>query len=313
GDPQGRGQPSPRLRINPDAAFSVGISVNTDVVTVLVTDLACNVVEEIRFETQPLSRDITLQKLKRILAEIQENRGLQADKLLGIGFAISGFFVKRGEQINAPEPLKDWSLRPLHAELENYFRTPVWLENGATTGAIGESLVGAGLTYENFGYLAFNYGFGGGLVLSGKPFFGSHGNAGELSAVLRPEEIENRPGLGSLVGELNDAGHEIRSMLELQERFDLNWPQASYWIEQVTPQLERIIHALTAIIDPQAIVFGGEIPRELAKALIKGHRFWHDERYQANRPMPDMIVSSLENDSSALGAALLPLKSEYFI
>ncbi|WP_299212142.1 helix-turn-helix domain-containing protein, partial [uncultured Tateyamaria sp.] len=26
GDPQGRGQPSPRLRINPDAAFSVGIS-----------------------------------------------------------------------------------------------------------------------------------------------------------------------------------------------------------------------------------------------------------------------------------------------
>lgn len=64
---------------------------------------------------------------------------------LDVGVAIAGFFVAGRSQVNASEPLQDWSLVDLVPILEEALRLPVWLENNATTAAIGESLLGVGL------------------------------------------------------------------------------------------------------------------------------------------------------------------------
>lgn len=310
--PQGRGQPSPILSLNPDAVFSVGITVNTDSATILITNFACKVIAERTIETQPCSMKSTLSKLKKILEECLKNKGVARENVIGIGFAIAGYFLEKRKVINAPEPLKDWSLEPIDMMLEDHFNLPVWLENNATTGAIGESLVGAGLIHNTFGYLAFNYGFGGGLILEGKPFFGHYGNAGEFSTIYSPDRIDDRPALNSLVIELNKAGYPISNITELNRNLDVTWPEVDVWIDRVTPQLNEIIHALMAIIDPEAIVFGGELPVPLGKRLMKSVTFWQEGRYGLPPPRPLLKHGLISQDSSALGAALIPLKYCYF-
>src|ERR1051325_6573639 len=44
--PKGPGQPSPRIELVREAACSVGISINTDSITLCLADLGCRVLEE---------------------------------------------------------------------------------------------------------------------------------------------------------------------------------------------------------------------------------------------------------------------------
>ena len=51
--------------------------------------------------------------------------------------------------------------------------------------------------------------------------------------------------------------------------FDPNWPGVAEWVEITVPAYNRLVNALCAIADPQAIVFGGQIPARLAQMLIE--------------------------------------------
>ncbi len=121
----------------------------------------------------PTHRRDTLFVLKERLRNALSAQGIPHEKIVGIGFSMAGFFMGPDRHFNAPELLRDWSLVDLRRELETLFDLAIWTENNGTTGAIGESAVGAGRDYSTFGYLSFNYGFGGGIVLEGKPFFRS--------------------------------------------------------------------------------------------------------------------------------------------
>ena len=82
---------------------------------------------------------------------------------------------------------------------------------------------GAGLWARSFAYFSFNYGFGMGLILDGKPYFGSHRNAGEMRMFRPDDETENRPALRYLIDELRRNGVRIDSVADLKERFDPAW------------------------------------------------------------------------------------------
>ncbi|NLS00966.1 ROK family transcriptional regulator [Rhizobium sp. P38BS-XIX] len=310
-----RGQPSPTIELARQSAFSVGISVNTDAVTISLADFGCDVVDQKTIKGVPDDRRKTLSLLAAELNVILERHGLSRQKLIGLGFAMSGFFVGDDRRFNAPEPLRDWSLIDLQPELEDVFALPAWLENNATTGAIGESLRGAGRWCQTFAYLSFNYGFGGGLVLEGKPYLGFHGNAGEFSVIYNPDESPRRPALQYLIRLLRDRGVDIRSIEELKHNFDPSWPGVEDWLSEAMPMLDRLIATLTGVLDPQAIVFGGQIPPELGRMMISRARVpsQRKHRYGVAPLGPRLVLSETKGDASTIGAALLPLKFRYFL
>jgi len=253
----GRGKPSPGLKLVPTALFSAGISVNTDAIQLALADLSCQVIEEVVVETDPTDRVRALADLRRRLDEMLGVHEVSRDRLIGVGFSISGFKSGRAGAFIAPVPLTDWSNRDLRAEIAETFDLPVWLENNATAGAIAEAMTGTGLVYDSFAYLSFNYGFGGGIVNGGKVLAGGFGNAGELGAIYTVEELEHRPALGELMKRLQAHGVGITTISELARYYDPAWPGIDDWIKEVAPQLNLIIRALRAIADPMAIVFGG--------------------------------------------------------
>jgi predicted NBD/HSP70 family sugar kinase len=307
----GRGQPSPRIELVCEAVYTAGISITTDSITLCLADLGCHVLEEVHIRTTPLHRTASLSAMTNALERVLSRNGVTRDRLLGIGVAIAGFFVAGRSQVNAPEPLQDWSLIDLVPILEDTFQLPVWLENDATTAAIGESLLGAGLWAQNFTYLAFNYGFGAGTVLNGKPLFGTHGNAGELT-LFTPEEAKHRPTLCSLMDELRTQGIHVDSMEDLRQRFDPAWPGVEAWIERTLPTLNRTINALAGLFDPEAIVFGGQLPLALGRMLIERVRFLDIHRYGVGPDRPKLVLAETNSDASAIGAALVPLKERLF-
>ena len=308
--PSRRGQPSPSLHLNPDFTFTIGISVNTDRAGVSLMNFAGNPVTEV-IRTEGLDMATALDRIEEVMLRLIKRAGLAVDGMFGIGFGIAGYLLDT-TRYNAPLPLQEWSLIELGPLLSRRFDTPVWTDNGANTAAICETLFGTGRYTPDFAYLSFNYGFGGAIVMNGELLQGGHGNAGEFSGMYDVVASSHRPALKFLIERLNARGVEISSIYELRRSFDPSWPGVPEWLDEVTPAYNSLINAICAIVDPQAIVLGGEMPRELAEMFILRTEFYNRPRYGVPRRVARLLISEVAGGASASGAAALPLKAEFF-
>ena len=68
----------------------------------------------------------------------------------------------------------------LKAELQERLGWPVFLENDANAAAIGEMWLGAARGFRDVVSVTLGTGVGGGVILDGKLWSGSHGSAGEI-------------------------------------------------------------------------------------------------------------------------------------
>lgn len=308
----GPGKPSPNIVLNDQARFGVGILVNTDSVVVSIASLNCTPLVTRHCSVDVSKRGPALDAIKVELEKMLKDENIPYEALCGIGFTLPGFFVEGRVKFNAPELLRDWSLVDLRPEIVERFKLPVTLENSANAGAIGETLGSLGNRYKNFVYLGFDYGFGGAIVINGRLHAGHAGNAGELSTIWIGDELQHRPAMGLLLKHLQHYGIELSGIDELRREFDPNWKGLDEWIDQTMPHLNRLIFGLTGIIDPEAIVFGGQIAPQLAQILIDRVRFPDQFRYSQPPPFPDLILGSSTEDPAAIGVAQLPLKHTYF-
>jgi predicted NBD/HSP70 family sugar kinase len=307
----GRGQPSPTLRLDAGYAYSAGISVNTDVADISIVDLAGNSLgaDSVSLRERTMAQGLAL--IRASIDELRNRSGLPDNRFFGIGVGIAGFHAG-GTRYNASLPLHEWSLIELGPLMHDFFGKPIWVLNGGKTGAIAESMFGVGRHIKNFAYLSFNYGFGGGLVSDGELLHGGNGNAGEFSQMYDDDEVTRRPALQLLIEKLSRSGVEIPSINYLRRHFDPQWPGIADWIEEITPAYNRLINGIWAVFDPQAIVFGGQVPPRLAELMIERTQIFGKPRYGASRPSPKLIISEIESDASAIGAAVMPFRAAYY-
>lgn len=306
------GKPSPALELVNNARHGIGVLVNTDSVVICIADLACSA--QI---TQQLSIDISdrhaaLDQVQKHITSLLEKNNIASKSICGIGFTLPGFFISNKNMFNAPEPLRDWSLVDLQAELHSRFELPVFLENSANAGAVGETLGPIGKKYSDFVYLGFDYGFGGAIVIDGKLYSGRAGNAGELSSIYVGDEMNERPAMGLLLEHMIAQGVPLTGIDDLKRNFDADWPGVNEWIDKTVPHLDRLVIALTGILDPQAIVFGGQIAPKLATILMRRVRFPKRFRYDTPPPLPDLVAGAAVDNPAAIGIAQLPLKEIFF-
>lgn len=307
----GKGQPSPILKLEGGYAYTCGMSVNTDVIDVCLMDFAGQVLCVTDVQIRERTVDQALELVRAWVHKQQKVLGLSDEAFFGVGLGIAGFHVS-GTSFNASLPLHAWSLIELGPLLTRYFEKPVWALNGGKTGTIGESMFGVGRYIKDFAYLSFNYGFGGGLINNGELLHGGNGNAGEFSQMYEDEEITRRPALQFIMERLNRNGVEVPSITYLRKHFDPKWPGVREWLDEITPAYNRLVNAIWAVYDPQAIVFGGQIPPDLAHLMIERTRIFGKPRYGVGRASPKLLVSEIPTDAAAMGAAVTPFKLTYF-
>ncbi len=188
---------------------------------------------------------------------------------------------------------------------------PVWVENDGTAAAVGESLLGYGREVDDFAYLHFAAGFGGGLIRNGRAVRGVSGNAGEFGGMLPPDYAS--PSLGKLTQIVKaEAGLSYPTLQAFLDAFDPSWAGVSTWLQAAERSLTLIVNGIGSAVDPGMIILGGRLPEVLASELIERLHFYPAERRGFRRPSPPLRFAASLRDPVAVGAAMLPLQAVFF-
>lgn len=310
----GRGQPSHEVQINPDAAFSLGLSVMTDFAEAAVIDITGKVRATANITAPGMLRKDILAKAAEFLAE-QEAGGLKRSSYAGVGVALAAFFVDE-RLLNPAAELDDWALIDLQGPVEAALGLPATIENSASAAAVGESLLGVGRHTPSFAYLNFSAGFGGGIVLDRRLWRGLTGNAGEFAAVLSAVGAFV-PNLESLRERLSAQGNPTTSIDDLVARVSPDWPGVSDWISDAARSVKLLARIITETIDVGTIVVGGRLPQPLAQLLAEAAAIRQSEldqlqRRSRGRPAPRIVPAAAVAGAAAVGAATLPLATRIF-
>lgn len=198
---------------------------------------------------------------------------------------------------------------------EERFGLPIEVENDARCSTMAELAVGNLQGVQNGVVLTFGTGIGGGTVVNGQLFKGSHLYSGEASMMYF-----RFPNKGS---ELRDAGSwstdcstvgMCRRLAEAKGIEKCNGRQLFAWLEEgdeVTTRLFRDvcdgiavqIHNIQCWIDPERICLGGGISRN--PLFIEGVRDAH-RRFNAELlcdfPEVEIVTCRFFNDANLIGA-----------
>ncbi|RVT82603.1 ROK family protein [Rhodobacteraceae bacterium CCMM004] len=300
----GPGKPSPRVAIDPDAHVSFGLSVGTGQVTACALALTGAPIAESPVDADPNDPAAVRDTFLDLVAEWMDGT-TSGRRCVGIGVAMQGYREGHADVFFPPGPLDRWRGLSLTEFLGRGTHLQTFVENNATSSAIAEHYLGAGPDQGSLAYLSFNYGFGVGLFIDGNPFIGSHGNAGEISAIFSPEQSALRPALQSLIPRLAPEGApRHRAFQAVIGAVPASDPRVESWVAEVRPQLHLALRTLKAVADPSVVVFGGEAPDTLRQRLIEA-----SEGAFAGQttPNPMLTASAIAGDPAHLGAAFLPL------
>ena len=116
----------------------------------------------------------------RHAADVVRRNGVEVE---AAGVAVGGPLDARGGIVLGPPNLPGWDRVPLRDLLENRLSLPVRVEHDAAACALAEVLWGTAKGAAVAAYLTCGTGFGLGLVIDGKPFYGGGGHSPEIGHV----------------------------------------------------------------------------------------------------------------------------------
>lgn len=305
--PNPKGKPGFGIELNPDYAYTFGVSILLDAIGVAVMDFAGNVVATKLLEMDDMTIAHVLAATQILVKELSEECKLDETRVLGMGVGISGFFSSMDGKMNTHHMLEEWSQVDIVQIVSDHFQLPTWVVNDGTGAAAGEGVAGVGRKYKNFVYLFVSSAFGGGVVTNSELLRGTYGNAGELGDML-PTKIYAHPNLELLKRILKKNGVSFSSIYNLHEEFDPDWPGVEEWIFKVQDSFDLVATCCSALLDAEAIVLGGHIPKALSEMVIPRIDVYAQFRRGAKRPMPKIVVSGVEKHPVSIGAATIPLR-----
>jgi glucokinase len=112
----------------------------------------------------------------QVLADVH----ISIEDIAGIGIGAPGPLNGRTGVVFSPPNLLNWENVPLRDLFAQVFGVPVFVENDANVGALGEYMFGAGRGTQEMVYLTVSTGIGGGIISNGQLVVGATGMAGEL-------------------------------------------------------------------------------------------------------------------------------------
>ncbi len=172
------------LQLNPARGYLIGVDLGVTHYGLLITDLAGQVRYEVSRPWQIADGPRPcLDAVRQLVQESLSAAGVPLQAVLACGVGVPGpINIRLGGVVNPPV-MPGWDGYPIRAELEGAWNCPVYLENDANLGALGEWTFGAGRDTEMLVYIKVGSGVGAGVVYQGQIVRGETGSAGEIGHV----------------------------------------------------------------------------------------------------------------------------------
>lgn len=313
-----RGQPPMAYALNPRGGDSIGISLEPRRVTAALVSLVGEVLHRVEQEIDARDQRATLETVVAIVRDLAR-RSSDAQRIWGVGVALPGPFDVPDLSFIGPTALEGWTDLSLLDQIRRATGLHVFHNIDSVAGALGESLFGVAQSLEGFFYLHFGVGLGGTLVINKSAYGGASGNATEIGHIpIVPHGkacycgnhgcLERYLSLHSLSEYVRGAPDEELTQAEIGALIAAEDRRFMEWCTQAATHLRSAVCIIENMLDPATIVIGGSAPRALAERVVAlAMPLRHSVRHAVPEAPPRIILSEHQEDSSILGAAVLPI------
>lgn len=295
------------------AQFIAGVDLGASNVRVVIANEEGEVEARRASPLPPGSPEDVLGNIGRTIDELVRGVWI-GNKVAAIGVALPGAVDPASGTVASIANMPGWADVPIAKLLGEPRGVPVAIENDANAAAIGEGWLGAARGLTDHVFVALGTGIGSGIVLGGRLHRGAHFLAGEL-AFFPMTRDQLRAGdwqhcLESIVGgraadrtatEL--LGHRAKAS-DLFAAAKAGEAGAVAWLQEMQEYLAMAVTDIIALLDPQAVVFGGGVVAAQGEWLLAPVR----EMVHRCAPLATTIVlSQLGEDAQIMGAIRLAL------
>lgn len=264
------------------------------------------------------------EQLMTSLVDLIKNYQRLYPTVLGVGISAPGVIQSDGTMTTAGSIKSIYGIN-LKKEIEQQCSIITNIENDANAAAIAEKWIGNAQELDNYICLVLGTGIGGGTVINGELFQGSHGMAGEFGWMIQ-RDISNKGNIetasfnqrASVVGglchqyqlelERNGKSEIVSDAREIFDKARDKDPIALKVLSTFYQDLSIGLINLISSFDPQAILIGGAISSnhhfienlnlELT-SLIERHESLN---YIKDNGIAKIIPTKLLNDAGLIGA-----------
>ncbi len=337
--PSAGGKPRTTLRINPTAAYAVGIHFDPIEVSVVVVDMMGQKLAHSRhaippgFEPEAFIAEAA-QVAHKHLAELE----IPDERVLGVGAACPGPIDQSQGLVISPPRRDRWTEVPIKRLLKQYIGFDVIIDNDANAAAIGERWSGHGRNTSDFAFLYMGTGIGGAMFLSNHLYRGVSLNAGEFghivvepngapcycgnrgcleamcspAAIVRDVHAELATGrisdLAALYREDPESVDHAAICLAAVDKDDV----AGRVVDRVAEYLGDCAVTIANALDVDLLVIGGKAVTHVAEIYKDKISEFLGSRPLARKTHTMRVeISDMANDGAALGAASLVLHDAY--
>ncbi|MEQ1956421.1 ROK family transcriptional regulator [Mesorhizobium sp. CN2-181] len=317
-----KGQPSVMFGLAAEGGFSLGLHLGRRTLDAVLIDFAGTVRLTESHEYDYPEPEAVQRIGNAAIARLRATLGSGAGRLIGIGISAPYFLGGWEEELAFPT---DASARWREVDLAGFFREagslPLFVENDASAAAAAELVYGAGTRYRDFIHLSINTMIGGGLVIDGVLQTGPNGNAAafgpmpvtpsRLASVARPsgpfDILLRRASIYGLINHLRWSGSEINRVRELDPMPAEARAPFGEWQEDCADALAQAIISAIAVIDVEAVVIDGLLPRALLQDTVAKVQRRFGEITPSGLVLPEIIAGTVGPQASAIGASILPI------
>lgn len=328
-----KGRKTVRYGVPPDSFYFLGVDMRTFELTVGLIDFVGRKVRTEHFDDFRLdnTHDTLDLVCERILCFIDGLEGIGKEKIAAVNINIPGRVNSRTGTSATTFNFEDTAGVPLTEYIEEKIGLKVFIENDTKAMAYGEYMSWAAGKYSNILYINIGWGFGLGIIIDGKLYYGKDGYSGEIGHVhlyennilchcgkkgcLETEvsmraiqrKLTERIGRGetSLLSRKVHEGETITAMdiLDAVEKEDALCIEI---VSETGTRLGHILAGLINIFNPEAIIIGGNLSKVEPCYFLQPAET-EIRKYALRLMCRDVPVttSSLGDETAVIGACLI--------
>ncbi|MFD9292242.1 ROK family protein [Streptomyces sp. NPDC060030] len=271
------------VSLSGDAGIVIGVDFGHTHLRVAIGNLAHQVLAE---ESEPLDVDASsaqgFGRAEQLVNRLIETTGISPGKVIGVGLGVPGPIDVESGTLGSTSILPGWTGINPSQELAGRLGVPVYVDNDANLGALGELVWGGGRGVKDLAYIKVASGVGAGLVIDGHIYRGPGGTAGEIGHITLDESgpvcrCGNRGCLETFT-----AARYVLPLLKPSHGSDLTMERMVQLAREGDPGCRRVIGdvgrhigsgvaTLCNLLNPSRVVLGGSLAEagELVLAPIR--------------------------------------------